>query len=100
MQWVVRPQTEEHHDFRGYAGQVAGGVFRPGDDIVVLPSGVRSKVASIHLHDQELDEAFAPQSVTIQLQDDVDISRGDLLVGPDSAPYVKWRGHGHGLLAS
>ena len=88
VQWVVRPQTEEHHDFRGYAGQVAGGVFRPGDDIVVLPSGVRSKVASIHLHDQELDEAFAPQSVTIQLQDDVDISRGDLLVGPDSAPYV------------
>lgn len=88
VQWVIRPQKEEYHDFRGYAGQIAGGVFAQGDDVVVMPRGIRSKIASIHLHDRELEEAFAPQSVTVQLADDVDIARGDLIIGPESAPYV------------
>jgi sulfate adenylyltransferase large subunit len=86
VQWVIRPMADEHHDYRGYAGQVAGGVWRAGDDVVVLPSGLRSRVAAVDTAGGEIDEALPGQSVTIRLEDDVDVSRGDLLADPtDSA---------------
>ena len=90
VQWVVRPQSEspEHHDYRGYAGQVAGGVMRPGDDLVVLPSGMPTKIARIEQGGVEIDAAFAPMSVTIHLTDDVDVSRGDMLCRPNNQPTV------------
>jgi sulfate adenylyltransferase large subunit len=98
VQWVVRPgegaadvngdrwSAEDLHDYRGYAGQVAGGVLRPGDEVQVLPSGVRSRIARIETLDGDLDVATAPQSVTVHLEDDVDVSRGDVLVGADEDP--------------
>ena len=86
VQWVIRPHSEQHHDFRGYAGRVAGGVFKPGDDIIVLPSGFNAKVKAIHTADGELDEAFAPLSVAITLDREIDISRGDTLVKPNNPP--------------
>jgi sulfate adenylyltransferase subunit 1 len=88
VQWVIRPMSDEWHDFRGYAGRVAGGVFKPGDEITVLPSGFTSKVKSIHTADGELAEAYAPQSVTITLQDEIDISRGDMIVKKNNQPEV------------
>jgi bifunctional enzyme CysN/CysC len=84
VQWVIRPMTESHRDYRGYAGQVAGGVWRAGDEVVVLPSGARSRVASVESAGGELDEALPGESVTIRLADDVDVSRGDLLADPES----------------
>ncbi|MDB4144074.1 sulfate adenylyltransferase subunit CysN [Akkermansiaceae bacterium] len=86
VQWVIRPQSDEFHDFRGYAGRVAGGVFKPGDDITVLPSGFGTKVKKIYQDETEVDEAFAPQSVTITLEDEIDISRGDMLVKENNPP--------------
>ncbi len=86
VQYVVRPQSKEHHDFRGYAGRVAGGIFRPGDDVVVMPSGFNSKVRAIHFGDQQLEEAFAPMSVTLTLADEIDISRGDIIAKPNNHP--------------
>jgi sulfate adenylyltransferase subunit 1 len=88
VQWVVRPMADSHHDYRGYAGQVAAGDWRPGDEIVVLPSGLRSRVAGIDAVDGELAEALPGQSVTIRLEDDIDVARGDLLAGPDHPPVV------------
>ena len=88
VQYVVRPQTKEHHDFRGYAGRVAGGVFKPGDDVMLLPSGFSTKVKAIHNFGEELDEAFNPHSVTMTLEDNLDISRGDMIVKPNSPPSV------------
>jgi sulfate adenylyltransferase subunit 1 (EFTu-like GTPase family) len=85
VQWVVRPMADEHHDYRGYAGQVAGGEWRAGDEVVVLPSGLRSTVAQIDGAD---GEAVTGQSVTILLADDVDVSRGDLLADPADPPVV------------
>jgi bifunctional enzyme CysN/CysC len=85
VQWVVRPMTDEHHDYRGYAGQVASGTWRAGDEVVVLPSGLRSKVAQI---DGAGDDAIPGQSVTVLLADDVDVSRGDMLADPESPPVV------------
>jgi bifunctional enzyme CysN/CysC len=79
VQYVIRPLNDEHHDYRGYAGQVAGGVFRPGDDVLVLPSGLTSRVASIDSYDGPVEEAFSPMSVTIRPEDDIDISRGDMI---------------------
>jgi bifunctional enzyme CysN/CysC len=79
VQYVIRPHTHEHHDFRGYAGQVAGGVLKPGDEVLVLPSGLTSRIASIDTHDGPVEEAFSPMSVIIRLEDDVDISRGDMI---------------------
>jgi sulfate adenylyltransferase large subunit len=84
VQWVIRP----NFDYRGYAGQVAGGLWRPGDDVVVLPSGLRSRVAAIETIDGPLEGAVPPQSVTIRLEDDVDVARGDMLADPDRAPTV------------
>jgi bifunctional enzyme CysN/CysC/sulfate adenylyltransferase subunit 1 len=88
VQYVIRPKSEEFHDYRGYAGQVAGGVLRPGDEVVVLPSGMTSTVAGIDLFDREVAEAFPPMSVTVRLADDVDVSRGDLIARVDNQPVV------------
>ncbi|GAB3067884.1 sulfate adenylyltransferase subunit 1 [Nocardioides zeae] len=88
VQYVVRPKSDEHHDYRGYAGQVAGGVFKPGDDVVVLPSGMPATIAGIDLFDREVTEAYPPMSVTIRLNEDVDVSRGDLIARPNNQPAV------------
>ncbi|MDG2123376.1 MAG: GTP-binding protein [Verrucomicrobiales bacterium] len=88
VQWIVRPHKDEFHDFRGFAGQIAGGTIEVGDEVVVQPSGMRSKVKEIWTYDGCLKEAFAPQSVTIRLEDEIDISRGDMLVGSDVAPFI------------
>jgi len=86
VQFVIRPKSDEFHDYRGYAGQVAGGVLKPGDEVVVLPSGMTSKISKIDLFDKEIDEAFPPMSVTVSLEDDVDVSRGDLIARVNNAP--------------
>ncbi|MDQ3066555.1 MAG: GTP-binding protein [Actinomycetota bacterium] len=88
VQWVIRPISDEHHDFRGYAGQVAGGVWRAGDEVVVLPSGRRTSVASVETSDAPLDAAVPGMSVTIRLADDLDVSRGDMLADPEQPPLV------------
>jgi bifunctional enzyme CysN/CysC len=88
VQWVIRPQSDRHHDYRGYAGQVAGGVMRPGDEVIALPSGARTRIARIEQGGQPIELAFPPMSVTVHLADDVDLSRGDLLSSPDSPPLV------------
>jgi len=86
VQYVVRPKSDEFHDYRGYAGQIAGGVLKPGDEVQVLPSGFTSKIAGIDLFDQELSEAYPPMSVTVRLEDDLDVSRGDMICRPANAP--------------
>ncbi len=86
VQWVIRPHSDKHHDFRGFAGRVAGGVFKKGDEITALPSGFTSRISKIMLGKEEMEEAFFPQSVTIQLEDKIDISRGDMLVKPNNQP--------------
>ncbi len=86
IQWVIRPHSDEYHDFRGYAGRVAGGVFKPEDEVVVMPSGFNAKVKAIHTMDGELEEAFAPLSVTLTLDREIDISRGDMLVKANRPP--------------
>jgi bifunctional enzyme CysN/CysC len=88
VQWVIRPMADSHHDYRGYAGQVASGVWRAGDEVVVLPSGLRTRVASIEVAGESRDEALPDESVTILLEDDVDVSRGDLLADPERPPVV------------
>jgi sulfate adenylyltransferase large subunit len=88
VQWVVRPISEEHHDYRGYAGQVASGAWSRGDEVVVLPSGRRSRVAGVDMLDRELDVAVPPMSVTVRLEDDIDIARGDMLADPERPPAV------------
>ncbi|MGY0019476.1 sulfate adenylyltransferase subunit 1 [Streptomyces sp. cg35] len=86
VQYVIRPQTAEHPDYRGYAGQIAAGTFRVGESVTVLPSGRTSKVAGIDLLGKAVDVAWTPQSVTLLLEDDIDISRGDLIVPSHDAP--------------
>ena len=88
VQNIIRPQTTEHHDYRGYAGRIAGGVFKKGDDIMVLPSGFTSKIKSIDTFNGEIEEAFAPMSVAMTLEDDIDISRGDMIVRENNKPEV------------
>jgi sulfate adenylyltransferase large subunit len=89
VQWVIRPQNDDaHHDYRGYAGQVAGGVLTPGEEVVVLPSGRTTRLAAIDTADGPLEHAFPPQSVTLLLEDDLDVSRGDLIARPSDAPAV------------
>jgi bifunctional enzyme CysN/CysC len=92
VQFVIRPQAQTNgdlHDYRGYAGTVAGGVFKPGDEIVVLPSGFTSTIAAVDgPGGVALDEAFAPMAVTLRLADDLDISRGDLIARPHNRPHV------------
>jgi sulfate adenylyltransferase subunit 1 len=86
VQTVIRPQNESHRDYRGYAGRIASGVFRVGDDITVMPSGFTSKIKSIDLSNENLEEAYAPMSVSITLEDDIDISRGDMIVRSNNKP--------------
>ena len=86
VQWVIRPMADGHHDFRGYAGRIDSGVWRAGDDVVVLPSGARSRVAAVETADGAIEEGLPGQSVTILLEDDVDVSRGDLLADPERPP--------------
>jgi sulfate adenylyltransferase subunit 1 len=88
VQWVIRPQSNEHHDFRGYAGLVSGGIFRKGEEVVVLPSGFTTKIKSIETMDGELKEAFPPMSVAMTLEDEIDISRGDMLAKINNQPTV------------
>jgi sulfate adenylyltransferase subunit 1 len=88
VQTVLRPQTKEFPDFRGYAGRIAGGIFRVGDEITVLPSGLTSKIESINKYDDLVDEAFVDMSVVITLEDEIDISRGDMLVKSNNLPEV------------
>ncbi|EMO40614.1 sulfate adenylyltransferase subunit 1 [Leptospira noguchii] len=88
VQYVIRPLSDEHHDYRGYAGQVRSGIFRKGDSITVLPSGFTSTIESIDTYDGEVEEAFPPMSVTIRLKDEIDISRGDMIVLSESLPIV------------
>jgi bifunctional enzyme CysN/CysC len=88
VQYVIRPRNDAHHDYRGYTGQLAAGVLRVGDEIVVQPSGLTSKVAAIDTYDGSVDAAFPPMSVTVRLQDDIDVSRGDMLCRPHNQPTV------------
>lgn len=86
VQTIIRPQTEEFHDYRGYAGRLESGILRKGDDVVALPSGFNSRIKSIDSFDGTLEEAFAPMSITITLEDDIDISRGDMIVRKNNQP--------------
>lgn len=86
VQTVLRPQTEEYRDYRGYAGRVVGGSYKVGDEVAVLPSGFESKIKSINCGDREVDRAYAPMSVSITLEDDIDISRGDMIVRRNNQP--------------
>ncbi len=88
VQTVLRPQREGFIDYRGYAGRVSSGIFRPGDQITVLPSGFTSTIKSINLHEKEVEEAFAPMSVAVTLEDDIDISRGDMIVKTNNQPQT------------
>lgn len=86
VQTVIRPQTEKYHDYRGYAGRIAGGVFRPGDDVTILPSLITSRIRSIDAFEKNLQEAHTGDSVTITLEDQIDISRGDMIVASSDIP--------------
>jgi bifunctional enzyme CysN/CysC len=86
VQWVVRPMSDEHHDYRGYAGEVASGVFKAGDEVVVLPSGRETRIAAIDSYDGEMEEAYPPLSVTLRLENDIDISRGDMICRNQNRP--------------
>lgn len=88
VQHVIRPISDEYHDFRGYAGRIAGGIFKPGDKVMILPGGYHSTIKSIELEDKHFGQAYPPMSVTMQLADDIDISRGDMIVKEDNRPQV------------
>ena len=88
VQYVIRPQSNDYHDYRGYAGRIAGGVFRVGDVVTVLPSGQSSRIATIDTFEASHPEAFAPMSVTLTLEDEIDISRGDMIAASDDLPTV------------
>jgi sulfate adenylyltransferase subunit 1 len=88
VQYVIRPQREEYHDYRGYAGRIAGGVWKPGEKVAVLPGGIESTLEAIDTMNGELGQAFPPQSVTFRLAHDIDISRGDMIVPADQKPKV------------
>src|SRR5699024_11388020 len=88
VQWVTRPQSDDYHDYRGYAGKVAGGVFKPGDEVIALPSGFTSTSDTVETYQKEEDEVYQPMSITMTLEDDIDISRGDMIAKPDNQPTV------------
>ena len=89
VQYVIRPQVAELHDYRGYAGKITSGIYRKGDKVVVQPSGLESSIKAIEIGGKEVDEAFAPQSVVLHLEDDVDISRGDMIVQRNNQPKIE-----------
>ncbi|MDE3212879.1 MAG: sulfate adenylyltransferase, partial [Bacteroidota bacterium] len=86
VQYVIRPQTEDLHDYRGYAGKVISGIYRKGDRVAILPSGLETTLSRIEIGGQEVEEAFAQQSVVLHLEDDIDVSRGDMIVKSDNRP--------------
>ncbi|WP_268123020.1 sulfate adenylyltransferase subunit CysN [Roseivirga pacifica] len=88
VQTVLRPKSDKYHDYRGYAGRIAGGIFKKGDEVTVLPSGFTSRVKQIHLMEEEIEEAFAPMSVAMTLEDDIDLGRGDMIVKTGNQPNV------------
>jgi sulfate adenylyltransferase subunit 1 len=88
VQYVIRPYQDEYHDYRGYAGRIAGGVFKKGDEIMLLPSGFTTKIAGIDVYQGEVEEAWPPQSVTLRLADDYDLSRGDMIVRKNNLPNI------------
>ena len=88
VQTVIRPKSDDYHDYRGYAGRIAGGIFKKGDEVAVLPSGFTSKIKAIDTMDGEVSEAFAPMSVNILLEDEIDIARGDMIVRKNNQPEV------------
>lgn len=88
VQYVIRPYNDDFHDYRGYAGRIAGGIFKKGDEVMLLPSGFTTKIAKIDTFEGELEEAFPPQSVTILLEEDYDLSRGDMIVRANNSPDV------------
>ncbi|MGF1600280.1 MAG: sulfate adenylyltransferase subunit 1 [Acidimicrobiales bacterium] len=88
VQFVIRPQSTAHHDYRGYAGTVAGGVLKPGDEVMVLPSGFTTRIAAIETADGPVEQAASPMAVTIRLEDDLDVSRGDMICRPNNRPAV------------
>ena len=88
VQYIIRPQNDKYHDFRGYAGRVAGGVFKKGDEVIVLPKGIQSRIKSVYLFDEEIEKAVPPMSVNLLLEDDIDISRGDMIVKKNNMPIV------------
>jgi bifunctional enzyme CysN/CysC len=88
VQWVIRPNDDEHHDYRGYAGQVAAGLLRAGDEVAVFPSGLRTRIAAIDTFEGPREAAFPTMSVTLRLADELDISRGDMIVNPDDPPVL------------
>jgi sulfate adenylyltransferase subunit 1 len=89
VQTVIRPHNDAYHDFRGYAGRIDGGIFRVGDEILVQPSGLSSKIKEIYLGDTSLKEAFAPMSVTLTLENDIDISRGNIITKANNQPEAR-----------
>ena len=89
VQYVIRPQTEDLHDYRGYAGKIVSGIYRKGDAVTIQPAGLTSRIKSIETGGKEVEEAFAPQSVIVQLEDDIDISRGDLIALSQDQPRVE-----------
>ena len=101
VQWVIRPHSDEHHDYRGYAGQLQSGVLEEGQEVTLLPSGGKSRIKSIELGGERLERASAPMSVTIQLEDDIDVSRGDMIVssedpalsGREFVAHLCWMDH-------
>ena len=88
VQYVIRPQAAGLHDYRGYAGKIISGIYRKGDKVIVQPSGIESTISAIEIGGQEIEEAFAPQSVVLHLEDDVDVSRGDMIVHRDNQPVT------------
>jgi len=88
VQYVIRPRTDALHDYRGYAGKINSGIYKKGDIVTVLPAGIVSTIAAIEVNGKEVEEAFAPQSVVLHLEDDIDISRGDVIVKSDTVPQV------------
>ena len=88
VQWVIRPHSDKFHDYRGFSGRIEGGVFKLGDEIMALPSGFTSTIKSIHIADMEVKEAFSPMSISMTLNDEIDISRGDMIVKPTNQPHI------------
>lgn len=89
VQYVIRPQSEDYHDYRGYAGKITSGIYKVGDAVTVLPSGMEGKISAIEVDQKEVEEAFAPQSVILHLEDNIDISRGDLIVKSNDLPRLE-----------
>lgn len=88
VQWVARPQSKEYPDYRGYAGRIAGGIFKPGDEVMALPSGFTSTIKAVETFEKEEEEVFQPMSISMTLEDDLDISRGDMIIKPDNQPTI------------